>query len=320
MVKEILLFVVLLISGISAQDISVKASADTSKYQIGDYIKYNIMVKHAKKIKVLQPVIQDSLKSLEFVSLDKADTAEGGNGYQVINYHYTLIGFDTGSITIPSFTLLYMQPGDSGFQSIHTDSLALYISGIAVDTSADFKDIKEPIKEPFDWTIVLIIAGIILALAVAAYFIIRYYRHKKGINITEKTVVLTPYQEAMMRLQELEKKNLWKQGMVKEYHTEITEIIRVYFEKTFSFPALEQTSGEIINELKKRNLGIQAIEITEQFLNNADMVKFAKFSPLPQVNEEMLRQAYKLVEEQNRGMAIQSVQSGNGKGDANANS
>ncbi|MBI2420278.1 MAG: hypothetical protein HYV28_20650 [Ignavibacteriales bacterium] len=317
MVNQILLIAILLISSISAQEISVKVSADSSKYQIGDYIKYNVTIKHAKNIKVLQPSIQDSLKPLEFVSLDKADTTEGGHGFQVINYHYTLIGFDTGSVTVPSFTLLYTQPGDSDFQSIHTDSLALYISGIAIDTAAEFKDIKEPIKEPFDWTIVLIIAGIILALAIAAYYIIRYYRNKKGINVTEKTVVLTPYQEAMMRLQELEKKNLWKQGMVKEYHTEITEIVRVYFEKTFSFPALEQTSGEIINELKNRNLGIQAIEITEQFLNNADMVKFAKFSPLPQVNEEMLRQAYKLVEEQNRGMAAQS---GSAKGDANANS
>jgi hypothetical protein len=37
------------------------------------------------------------------------------------------------------------------------------------------------------------------------------------------------------------------------------------------------------------------IDITGRFLENADLVKFAKFKPLPSVNDEMLKQAYEIV-------------------------
>ena len=36
--------------------------------------------------------------------------------------------------------------------------------------------------------------------------------------------------------------------------------------------------------------------ITEDFLTNADLVKFAKYKPIATVNEEMMKQAYLIVE------------------------
>ena len=44
------------------------------------------------------------------------------------------------------------------------------------------------------------------------------------------------------------------------------------------------------------------MDITSQFLNNADLVKFAKFIPLETVNKEMMTQAREIV---NKTMSIQ---------------
>ena len=38
------------------------------------------------------------------------------------------------------------------------------------------------------------------------------------------------------------------------------------------------------------------IEITYDFLSNADLVKFAKFKPMASINEEMMKQATEIVE------------------------
>ena len=54
--------------------------------------------------------------------------------------------------------------------------------------------------------------------------------------------------------------------MVKEYHSEITEIIRRYFEERFYLPALELTTGEAIDELQKRRGTGTIIEDTQNFL------------------------------------------------------
>ena len=96
-------------------------------------------------------------------------------------------------------------------------------------------------------------------------------------------------------MNKLEEKQLWQKGKVKEYHSEITEIIRKYFEDRFNLPALELTTSEAIDALRKRKEAEIILDITNSFLNNADLVKFAKFQPLVEVNEEMMLQAREIV-------------------------
>ena len=48
--------------------------------------------------------------------------------------------------------------------------------------------------------------------------------------------------------------------------------------------------------LKKHPETDGIVELTNNFLNNADLVKFAKFVPLSSVNEDMMKQAYEIVQ------------------------
>ena len=50
-----------------------------------------------------------------------------------------------------------------------------------------------------------------------------------------------------------------------------------------------------MSELRKVNEADNIYDTTNEFLNNADMVKFAKFIPLDSVNEEMMIQAKEIV-------------------------
>jgi aspartate carbamoyltransferase regulatory subunit len=61
-------------------------------------------------------------------------------------------------------------------------------------------------------------------------------------------------------------------------------------------PALELTTGEAVAMLKGRRETEEVVEITEKFLSNADMVKFAKYQPMESVNREMMVQAKEIVE------------------------
>ena len=82
---------------------------------------------------------------------------------------------------------------------------------------------------------------------------------------------------------------------MKEYHSNITGIIRGYFEERFNLPALELTTSEQMQQLKRVPSAENILSITNEFLNNADLVKFAKFIPLPSVNEAMMKQAKEIV-------------------------
>ncbi|MFH2029311.1 MAG: hypothetical protein ABIJ40_01630, partial [Bacteroidota bacterium] len=88
---------------------------------------------------------------------------------------------------------------------------------------------------------------------------------------------------------------------IKEFHTEVTEIVRRYFEDRFKILALEMTSAEVLVNLKYNAESDEISIVTEEFLSNADLVKFAKFKPLASLNETMLKQAFEIVNKTKRG-------------------
>ncbi|MBE0539567.1 MAG: hypothetical protein IH620_07630, partial [Ignavibacterium sp.] len=137
---------------------------------------------------------------------------------------------------------------------------------------------------------------IALVLLIAGYFIYKkYFKNKPQPVIKSKVEKIPLHKLTLSKLEKLEKEELWQKGFVKDYHSRITEIIRDYFEKQFNLPALEQTTTDLLKLLSRHPSGIKVLDITSKFLNNADLVKFAKFIPLEDVNLEMMTQAKEIV-------------------------
>ncbi|MGK9368554.1 hypothetical protein ACSSWA_06615 [Melioribacter sp. Ez-97] len=289
-----ILLSIFIAGGINAQQVSVKATTDTSDYKIGDYIKYQLEITRSPDVKILMPSIKDSLKNLEFIdtlttSIDKVDN-------KIIEKRgYLFSYYDSARVTIPSFRIKYVAGKDTGLALV--DSLVVNVHSLKIDPEKDIRDVKAPVTIPLDWLMIFLIILVVLIVLALIYIAYRYRKKKKGAaEESVETVKIPPHEKALASLKELEAKKLWQRGFIKDYHSEITEIIRKYFEERFGFNALEQTTSEIIDELRKSNDGGKIIDTSERFFNNADMVKFAKFEPLPEVNEEMMKQAYEIVE------------------------
>lgn len=92
-----------------------------------------------------------------------------------------------------------------------------------------------------------------------------------------------------MELRRLERRKLWQRGFVKQYHSEVTEIIRRYIERRFGVMALEMTTGEVMHNVKQTAMSVEVQETLFKFLSDADLVKFAKYQPTPEENENRAR-------------------------------
>ncbi len=297
MVKKIniLLFIFLLSVNAFAQTVKARASVDKENYSVGDYINYTITVEYPKDVKVYPPFIQDSLKHVTLIQ-KVAPVQKVKDGTVTDTYKFVIAGYDSAGITIPPIPVLYKTSSDTSMQSVTTNPVSFTVSTLKVNKIEGIKDIKPPLKIPFNWIIVIIIALILIILGGIAYYLYRKYGRKKDTGEKKKVVIkLPPHAVALSSLNNLEEKKLWQQGLIKEYHSEITEIIRKYFEERFDLPALELTTSEATQLLSQRKDAGAVLDITYNFLSNADMVKFAKFSPVASVNEEMMKQAYEIV-------------------------
>lgn len=297
-IKNILVlftFIAAYSTALDAQNISVSASTDSTEYIVGDYIKYNLELSYSKNIKVFFPSVKDSIKNLEFIQELNPIKEEKDN--KIIEKHiYIFSRYDSAVVTIPSYKIYYQEGNDTNKQFIAVNPLTITVKTLPVEPQKDIRDVKEPVKVPLNLLLVALLILVLILILVSAYFIYKYIKKKKESKIElvpEKKI--PPHEIALNSLRELEEKKLWQQGLIKEYHSEITEIIRRYFEDRFNFRALEMTSSEILACLSYLEEGKSIVDLANEFFNNADMVKFAKFQPMPIINEEMMKQAYKIV-------------------------
>lgn len=272
-----------------AQDRIVKAQVETSNIRIGEQFTYRITVKEVDK--VILPKLE--LKGLEVVDSVKTDTIN----YMLIQ-KYKITGFDSGAFYIPQQQVFIRN------QAYLTDSILINVATVSIDTTQIKKyPIKTIKKEPlvfddFKLYIYLLIAALIIIGFWIYWFVIR---KKKEEEEKPTYVALAPYDEAMHKLNELDEKLLWQNNKVKEYYSELTDIIRAYIERELKVPALEKTSDEIIEtlndfyEANTINTTKENIKKLKDLFQEADLVKFAKSKPLAGEIEEDRKDAEEVV-------------------------
>ncbi len=278
-----------------AQQITAVASTDTTDYLIGDQIKYHLVINMDKNIFVINPFFRDSLKGVDVISLSDPILSES-DSENTIKYEAVLSKFDSSQVILPPIKIEYRTEGDTTLQFILSNSVSFNVHRISVNVEEEIKDIKPPIRLfNFVFLIYILIALTIISVLVYYFIYKKYLKRKQEIVVKKKEEKLLSHQIALRKLDQLEKEELWQKGFVKDYHSKITDIIREYFEKQFGLPALERTTTESLKLLRKHPQGIKVIDITSQFLNNADLVKFAKFTPIESFNIEMMNQAKEIV-------------------------
>ena len=220
-------------------------------------------------------------------------TKENETGKSV-KYNFVLSRFDSAEVTIPPIKIEYRTKGDSTLKSVLSNPVTFNIHRLDVSMKEEIKDIKPPVRL-FNY-LFLIYIGIALVILLIGYFVYRrFFKNKPQPEIKVKTEKIPLHKLTLRKLDQLEREELWQKGFLKDYHSRITDIIREYFEKQFGIPALERTTTESLKLLRQHPKGIKVLDTTSQFLNNADLVKFAKYSPLEIVNQEMMTQAKDIV-------------------------
>ncbi len=287
---------IFIVVNVQAQTISVASYTDTTDYLVGDFINYEIEVVTRKNIEVISPSFPDTLTQLELIAREEPVLTEDEKSKTTI-YKFIFAGYDSVQAVIPSVIVKYRTTGDSSYKKIVTDSVVVNIHTVRVSTAEEIKDVKSPITIPYDWKWLLLWAAIALLIIVAGYFSYKKYKQKKSEQpVEKKIIIIPPHVKALAALEKLDNEQLWQNGFIKDYHSRITEIIRNYFEERFDLPAMELTTTETIHHLKGIKEKDIILDITYNFLSNADLVKFARFQPLEAVNEEMMKQAKEIIQ------------------------
>lgn len=300
--KLLLLWFVIAVSvqvDLFAQAITVTARIDSATILIGNQTRLSFEISQQPKQLVITPVFTDTIiGGLELVEQGKADTVDSPDGHLLVTQRYTVTAFEDSLLYIPPYP--FVVNGDT----VWSKSLSLkVIQPYQIDTtSSQVADIKPVLNAPFYWMgffrVVLLVLLIVIIVVLSIYLIRKLIQRKPVFTKTAPEIVLPPYELAIQKLNQIKQQKLWQQNRAKEYHTELTDVLREYIEKTFGIPGLEMTSEDIIANLNHLRFESKtAYTALQQILKLADLVKFAKWNPIPQENELSLSNAYLFVNE-----------------------
>ena len=297
--KRILIISLLFLSILPAhsQSLSIETSLDSNKLLIGDQTFLTIKVTVPRnKSEIVFPKFADTLlKNVEIVERSKIDTLSKDDRMYVLQQKYTITSFDSGSYTLVVGPFII-----NGKDTMFANPVSLYVNTLKVDTAKDVKDIKAPYKAPLEWAEIWpwlrwFLLGLVI-IGILVYFLWRYF--SKNDNYESVKIMEPAHTIAFRELERLKDEHLLANGMVKEYHSRVSDIIRGYIETRFEIKALELTSDEILDIFRNSEIvSSEAFNQLKQLLKVADLAKFAKYIPVENENELSLKNAYTFVNE-----------------------
>jgi hypothetical protein len=290
-------------SGIDLEaQVEAHASLDSNYILVGDQINLTLAISCPADYVIDWPQLNDTIISaIEILNKSRIDTFYSeDNSRLFLKQTLKITSFDSGYYAIPPFQIKYKEPGGQLIQYTETEALLLEVSTVPVNMEEEIRDIKAPIEAPYTFREALPwIIGVVLAIALG-YFVFYFLKKRKKDEPVFKAPAkpkLPPHQIALGALDNLRFKKIWQSGRIKDYHTELTDIIREYLNGRFFIHALEMTTDEIMEALNTTASNDQAKQKIRQTLMMADLVKFAKMQPLPLEHDTSLNNAFGFVKE-----------------------
>lgn len=298
---------------ITAQ-VDVKASLDSARIMIGDQVRLKISVTYPPSATLSPPNVgvMDTLKTIEILQNQATEPVPIGDNLRR-EYNFLLTSFDSGVHWIPALPIVYTLAGKS--DTTYSIELPLEVRTVPmVSDSTELAPIKSIVKEPLRLGDYLPIVAGIVCIAALAWLLWYFLSRKKTAPLAIAEIQKPAHEIAFEKLEALGNAKLWQQGKLKQFHSELTFILREYIENKYHLQALELTTDEILVQFPKTGLPEILGTDLKKILTVADLVKFAKAEPPVDAHDISYKEAKKFIEDSHAisRMPSERMQEGDG--------
>lgn len=296
--KVILAFSILLFLGFSRlvaeeAELSVKAEIDKSVLTVGERLEYKITVTHDPRIQITP---QWTPPSDAFDLKEAHDFSEKAGKQIAEGRRFILTAYELGEFILEPVAIRY-RTADGKEKTIETNRLYLTVQSVDAGTpKTDIRGSKGVLTLKARWGRAVLLLLVLFCFG-GGIFVWRWWTNRSQGSPVEKEPPLSPEDEALLKLSRLFDSDLIRQGKVKDYFLQLSQILRFYFERRFSVAAVELTTSETLESLHRMGLPNALEEKIRRVLDSADLAKFAKWAPSPTEITQLNQGSKQIIEE-----------------------
>lgn len=261
--------------------------------QLGEPFIYELTITHAPNQRFELKVPADPG---EFEVLEVARSRRDEKDRATTTFKVKMSMFELGKKMLPDLVFDVAEEGKNrrfvapGIQIEAVSSLP----PDAEEKGESLYDYKPPEDVPVrSWRLLYVLGGL-LAAGALGYALYRYLKRPR-VAVAPVKPKLPLDVRALQALDGLRAEDLPGKGRGREFFFRLSEILRGYLGERYRFEALECTSSELLEALRK--LTTPGLELPEfrAFVQTSDMVKFAKLEPSPDECKSALEYSYQVV-------------------------
>lgn len=274
--------------------VRVTTRAEPRESTIGSPFRYVMTIEAAQEAEVIVPLLAQRIG--DFFIQDFGESPRRiEKGRVVIERWYSLVSYEVGEHLIPGPTVQYRVAGGDLQRIDAPDALVVIDSLLPKAGGAkDIRDVKPPAVVPRDYRPLWWGLAALGGLCGAALLL---YRALSGRGRSPAVPQRPAHEIALESLVRLRSARLLEAGRHGQFYVELTAIVRTYLERRFELRAPEMTTEEFLQAAQRNPQIAQAHRASlAQFLNEADLVKFAKYVPALEDAERAYAAARQFVE------------------------
>lgn len=277
-----------------AAPLGVVATASTNRLHLGDLVQVKLAVEHPAAGRLELP---DPARGKELVVRDRRQQVQPLPGQRLrTTVEYTLASYALGDHEVFTGAVRFAA-GDGRRLEAPPPGLRLEVGSLLTGTERDVREIKGLVAWPAAFPRWLAVLLLVALLALGIGLILRHILSKPR-TILQMPPALPPHERALRALRRLQERGWIEAGKVEPFYVELSAIVRGYIEERFHLRAPEQTTEEFLREAaRSRLLSDEHQGLVSGFLEQCDLVKFARHRPSAEDMRAAMAAAERLVRE-----------------------
>jgi hypothetical protein len=256
--------------------LAASLNLSTNTIRVGDAVTATLTVYHPTNGAVNLPGL-DRDRELKIRSFEE-ETQSVSSFHARSVYTYQLTSFATGNHLIATGAITCATTDGQTLTTPFPPTL-LTVKSLVQDPNVSQADIKDPLAWPGPFPYWIPGIALIILLAVITGIVATWLLRKPA-RPAKPPPVIPAHELAVKALRDLESKGYIESGQVEPFYVELSKIVRDYIERRFHLRAPEQTTEEFIRFTAQSDVLSKAHRtLVVEFLEQSDLVKFARFEP-----------------------------------------